>query len=116
MFDKHFDDNATAIAKGILSALCETWKEPGQPDNKPLYRVQVGVFAVRGNAEAFLETVRKKGLVAFIVEVEKNTSLLYRVQVGAFSIRANAEAFLADVKKKGLEAFMISTGTAETEH
>ena len=116
LFDKHFDDNATAIAKGVLAALGEPWKEPGQPDNKPIYRMQVGAFSVRANAEAFLEIVRKQGLAAFIVEVEKNGSLLYRVQVGAFSIRANAEAFLADVKKKGLEAFMIEAAQPEEGH
>jgi len=73
LFDKHFDDNATAIAKGILSALGETWKEAGKEVNtevKPLYRVQVGAFGVKGNAENFLKTVQDMGLPAFLVSPE----------------------------------------------
>lgn len=70
LFDRHFEDNATAISKGILAALGESWSEPGESTGKPaapLYRVQIGAFSVKGNAEAFLKTVKDMGLDAFIV-------------------------------------------------
>ena len=67
LFDAHFDAYATAIARGILSALGEPFTEPARPSAQPLYRVQVGAFSVRANAEAFLQKVRDMGLDAFIV-------------------------------------------------
>ena len=70
LFDKFFDDYATAIAKGALNALGEEWTESGEADYKPLYRVQVGAFTAKENAEAFLQTVRNMGLAAFIVAPE----------------------------------------------
>lgn len=73
LFDKHFDDYATAIARGILTALGEGWSEPGESTGKPLqplYRVQVGAFTVKGNAEVFLRQVQKMGLQAFLVSPE----------------------------------------------
>lgn len=66
LFDQYFDENATAIARGILAALGVEWKSTSGPAKSP-YRVQVGAFSVRENAEAFLETVKGMGLPAFIV-------------------------------------------------
>ena len=72
LFDKHFDDYATAIAKGIVSALGEQWQILGKPNlEKPPYRVQVGAFGVKANAEAFLQSVKNKGLEAFLVAPEE---------------------------------------------
>ena len=70
LFDHNLDENATAIARGILNALGVAWKDPAE-ETKPLYRVQVGAFSVKENAEAFLQTVRGMGLQAFLVEPEQ---------------------------------------------
>lgn len=68
LFDKHFDAYAEAVAKGICAALGVEYSGPGT-----LYRVQVGAFRVKENAEAFLETVRQMGLDAFLVtDTEKS--------------------------------------------
>lgn len=53
-----------AIAKGVLKTLGIEWKEPS------LYRVQIGAYAVRENAQKQLEKAKKAGFSdAFIVEV-----------------------------------------------
>lgn len=66
LFDTHLDTYALAIVKGILAALGEPYKEPGATlDN--LYRVQVGAFRSKENADNFLQTVRDMGLPAFLV-------------------------------------------------
>ena len=70
LFDQNINDNATAIARGILAALGTEWKNPAEPA-KPLYRVQIGAFSVKENAEAFLQTVRGMGLEAFLVAPEQ---------------------------------------------
>lgn len=71
LFDAHFSDYATAIARGILAALGESYAESGQQSEtvmQSLYRVQVGAFGVKSNAEAFLKSVQGMGLDAFLVE------------------------------------------------
>lgn len=73
LFDKNFDAYATAIARGILAAFGESWKEStGQIETpaESLYRVQVGAFRVKANADAFLQKVKDMGLDAFLVQVD----------------------------------------------
>jgi N-acetylmuramoyl-L-alanine amidase len=70
LYDQHFNDSAAAIAKGILAALDEPWEVISAAPANPVYRVQVGAFTVKGNAEAFLQTVRGMGLEAFLVQPE----------------------------------------------
>lgn len=71
---------------------------------KYLYRVQVGAFSNRANANNFLSTVKSKGYTsAFIVQQNG----LYKVQTGAFSIKANATNLVSEMKSKGLDAFVV---------
>lgn len=71
LFDKNFDTYAEAIAKGICAALGVTYRTgSAEVQADILYRVQVGAFGVKSNAEAFLQTVRGMGLEAFLVAVE----------------------------------------------
>lgn len=71
LLDKHFDAYATGIVKGICSALGVAYQTGGADQSASiLYRVQVGAFGVKSNAESFLQTVRNMGLPAFLVAVE----------------------------------------------
>lgn len=71
-----------------------------KPDVK--YRVQVGAFDSRANAERLMAQVKAKGFSAFIaVEGGK-----YKVQVGAFANRSNADSLKAKVKAAGFDAFI----------
>ena len=73
---EHTTDIGEAIAKGLckylgvkyVPAKQETPKpaEPAQGDT--LYRVQVGAFAVRANAEKMLDRLKKAGFSGFVVE------------------------------------------------
>ena len=67
-----------------------------------LYRVQVGAYRRKANADAQLAKVKNAGFDAFIVKVGD----LYKVQVGAFSKKANATAQVARLKKLGISAFV----------
>ena len=67
-----------AIAKGILKTLGISYKAQTQTQaQKPetntgkLYRVQVGAFAVKSNAENMTKKLKADGYDAFIVEVNK---------------------------------------------
>lgn len=79
--------------------------EPEKPSsNVTLYRVQVGAFSKRENADNQLKAVKAKGFDAFITQVDG----LYKVQVGAYSVKENAEAQLARVKAAGFDAFITT--------
>ena len=80
-----------------------------------LYRVQVGAYNNKENAERQLAKIKAAGFSdAFIAVVD---GVLYRVQIGAYSVKANAEAQLAKVKEAGFSGFVttLSGKTVETE-
>lgn len=65
--------HTTTIAEAICKGVCEYFGAPYKyPDEAPrpetLYRVQVGAFRVRKNAEKMLESVKAHGFEAFIKE------------------------------------------------
>ena len=76
----------------------------GTPETGVLYRVQIGAFSVRANAESYLKQADKKGFSGFIAQTSNG---LYRVQIGAFASRQNAENYLAQAKQKGFDGFIV---------
>ena len=82
---------------------------PSTP-TKTLYRVQIGAYSVKANADIQLKKVKNAGFKnAFITQVGN----LYKVQVGAFSVLANAQNMLKTVKSKGFDSFITNaSGTA----
>ena len=78
--------------------------DPG--NSAAVFRVQVGAFSVRANAEALQRRVRDAGFDAFLV----NDNDLFRVQAGSFSVRANAEALLARLRSAGFNDAFINVG------
>ena len=87
-----FDVSATAVPSGTL------------------YRVQVGAFSNKDNANRQLAAIQAKGFEAFVTQIDG----LYKVQVGAYSVKANAVAQLARVKATGFSDAFISTGNGGT--
>lgn len=81
-----------------------------------LYRVQVGAYSNKTNAERQLEKIKAAGFAdAYIAVVD---STLYRVQVGAYSEKENAERQLANVIHAGFSGFVTKNSGAvakETE-
>lgn len=61
---EHVADIGEAICKGI----CDYFGVP-YVENAPVYRVQVGAFVVKENAERMKEELKEKGYDAFIVTV-----------------------------------------------
>lgn len=72
-------------------------------DTFPLmYRVQVGAYKHKENADAQIAKVKAAGFDAFIAKVDG----LYKVQVGAYTKSENAEEQLKKIKKAGFSAFI----------
>ena len=78
-------------------------KRLGTAENNKLYRVQIGAFTSKENAENYLEKAKQAGFSGFVVLVDK----IYRVQIGAFSSRTNAENYLEQARKEEFGGFVI---------
>ena len=78
---------------------------------KTMYKIQIGAYRQKNNAQKMAAKLKKAGIPAAIV----TAGGLMKVQCGAFSVKANAERRLAEVKKKGfLNAVLITVpGTEE---
>jgi N-acetylmuramoyl-L-alanine amidase len=106
------EEIAQAYAKGIAEILGAARKPKPAPTPTPkpstssgtIYRVQVGAFKSKANAEALEKQVQGKGFDAFV----KLVGGLYKVQVGAYSVKANAEAQQAKLKNAGFNAFITN--------
>ena len=80
-------------------------QRPSQPSTTEngLFRVQIGAFKDRENAEKVLEKAKASGFQTYIRQ-ENN---LYKVQIGAFSVRNNAEELKARANAIGLNAVIV---------
>lgn len=74
IFDSKFAAMVKAFAVGLVEAAGGTWKEPTTETNKTenktddgvLYRVQIGAFKNKANAEAYAAKARAEGFEAFV--------------------------------------------------
>lgn len=69
-----------------------------------VYKVQVGAFALKGNATKLQTKLKEKTFETYLVQEGK----YWKVQVGAFSSKANAEAMVTKLKKAGFDALIIT--------
>lgn len=84
-------DIVDRVKRGLNSGSSD---KPAQ--SKILYKVQVGAFTKKANADAFQKDVKSKGFDSFVTKVGR----YYKVQIGAFSKKANADA----MQKKAIAA------------
>lgn len=75
---------------------------PRRGETNILYRVQVGSFISKENAEVRAAQLRTEGFDAYVSQ----SSGLFRVQVGAFSVRENAERLAEQLKAAGYEVLI----------
>lgn len=108
-FPKHGESMGTFRAAVKVALNTATVQIGNASDStKKYYRVQVGAFSSKGNADKQLIKLKNAGYSdAFIKTVTKNGAPLYRVQVGAFSIKDNAHRLLAKVKSSGFSNAFI---------
>ena len=70
-----------------------------EQESVKLYKVQVGAFRSKDNADKRIEYLSKLGIKAIF----KIAGGYYKVQAGAFSNKANADSLLAKIKNAGFE-------------
>lgn len=106
---------AKAVAQGLITFFDLTRKETVSDvttkpvgsnsitDSEILYKVQVGAFGIKKNAQTVVDALRKKGYSAIIIEANK----LYKVQVGAFKSPVNANNLLIKLRVDGYYGIII---------
>ena len=105
LYSRHSD-----IAAKVNALLGDSAGETAQtPTTQTLYRVQVGAYSKKANADAMLEKIKKAGFDTYMVQVDG----LYKVQVGAYSKKSNADAMKAKLKASGFDTYITTkSGTA----
>lgn len=80
---------------------------PGQPDASaaegPLYRVQIGAYSSRDNADERVATLRADGFSAYLVR----EGGLFKVRAGAFRDRERAEELAQRLRAKGYDVIIV---------
>lgn len=103
------DDLAEKVTANLSDATTSTATTTTKKET--LYRVQVGAYFVKNNADVQLKKVKAAGFDTYIVKVGG----LYKIQVGAYSKKENAEAMQKKLKAKGFDAFItIQSGSSVT--
>lgn len=98
------------LAAKVTANLNET--APTDMKKDTLYRVQVGAYSVKSNADSQLKKVKAAGFDTYMVKVGG----LYKIQVGAYSKKSNAETMQKKLKEKGFDAFITTqSGSAVAE-
>ena len=97
-------------AMGSSSTVTEstTNKPTASTSSSAKYKIQVGAFKTKANADAQLKKVKAKKIDAVVVK----SGTYYKVQAGAFSSKTNADAQLKKVKAAGFDAVIVSTAKA----
>ncbi|NMD70133.1 N-acetylmuramoyl-L-alanine amidase [Bacillus sp. DNRA2] len=101
-----------ALARGHANGLARAFnlqKKPApapapSPNPSVLYKVQIGAFKVKENADKLAGDARSKGFDAVVLLRDG----LYKVQIGAFKDKANADALVMRAKNAGFSAFVVA--------
>lgn len=98
-----YDENREEIAESIAGAVLGTLDQ--ETVETPLYyRVQIGAFKIRENAERLLYQVQDKGYPAFLLYEDG----LYKVQVGAFQQIGNAIRMEQQLRDEGYSTLIVT--------
>lgn len=77
-----------------------TFRKPDSYD-APYYRIQIGAFKIKENAEKLAKLFEKSEIEVKIVEFQCREGLFYRVRVGAFKKIEDALEFQNSLKRNG---------------
>ena len=90
--------------------MVEDYLDEGKKQEREiLYRVQVGAYKNKANAEAMAAKLKADGFSTYLVEIDG----LYKVQVGAYKIEDNAESMADKLEAKGYKTYIVEDGVVE---
>lgn len=98
-FDEKFDEIAMAIAQGIQRTL-----DMGVLPEKPLYKVQVGAYEDREEANKLMQSLEQNGFEPYIIQQNG----MYKVQVGGFEQLSQAVTLENRLRSAGYPTFITT--------
>lgn len=102
-----------AIGKAVKEFLNlkEVTAKPEIPSEeiRVLYRIQIGAFKLKANAESYVEYVKRRGFDAFYKEDSSGDGIIYRIQAGAFENKSYAQEHLRQLRESGIEGFIYES-------
>lgn len=98
-FDAQFNEIASAIAEGILETL-----DMGTLTERPLYKVQVGAYEDKDNADRLVSSLQSRGFDPYVIYQNG----MYKVQVGAYANLSNAAAMEDQIRDAGYPTFITT--------
>ncbi len=99
-----FDENFDAIAQGIADGILDVFGSEGVIST-PMYKVQVGLFRSRANAERLLNELLEQDYPAFLTMQNG----LNAVQVGSFTDMDEAAAMELRLKRAGYSTIILTS-------
>ena len=91
-----------AIAQAIVNGVLVNAQKPVSNQSKTIYRVQVGAFTKKANADHLCLNLKGEGYDPIVVKDGK----YYKVQIGAYSVKSNADKKMKELKDAGHDAFI----------
>ncbi|WP_391558029.1 N-acetylmuramoyl-L-alanine amidase [Robertmurraya sp.] len=97
----------TSLARGHTNGLARAFNlrrktTPAPSPGQGVYRVQIGAFRTRENAERLAERAISKGFETYVYQEDG----LFKVQIGAFADRSRAEELASRAEREGFDAFV----------
>nr|WP_263327300.1 N-acetylmuramoyl-L-alanine amidase [Neobacillus sp. Marseille-Q6967] len=89
-----------AIARGHANGIARAFSLTKKPT--ALYKVQIGAFRIKSNADNLAAEARAKGFDAVVLLRDG----LYKVQIGAFASKENADSLAAKARAAGFDAIV----------
>ncbi|GMU55594.1 MAG: hypothetical protein AMXMBFR33_47400 [Candidatus Xenobia bacterium] len=103
------DLTATPSPSPSPSATPSASPSPDEPEAR--WRIQLGVFGQRKNAEELVAKLREKGHVATIMAAVEEGASVYKVQIGPFANRQEALTAVDALKAQSFQqAFLVDGG------
>jgi N-acetylmuramoyl-L-alanine amidase len=95
------------VAEAIVNAVASQFNlnrksNPSPPNSSGLYKVQVGAFKEKKNADDLGAKLRRDGYTPYVYQENG----LYKVQVGAFEKKQNADSLVSKLRNDGYETFI----------
>lgn len=99
-----------SLARGHVNGIAAAFRlskkavtPPSQPPTNSLFRVQIGAFRNKTNADQLVGRAKAKGFQTYLKQEDK----LYKVQIGAFSERGNADELMNRAVSAGFDATIV---------
>ena len=102
----YLEGKFTEIQNEVNKRLSGSGEESTPSMSGNLYRVQIGAFSNKENAEEYVKKAKKLGFEAIVKDEVKDGKTLYRVQTGAYTKKENADKQVKDLIKAGFDAII----------